>query len=194
MPVRTTKATPRAAFLRGINVGGARILKMDELRRLAVRVGFRGVRTIGASGNVLYSSAGTPENDARRLTKLLEERFESCTVVVREASAMRTLVRTSPFIEPDPVVPDKWRFVALLERASRLALPELPVPSPIRFAGRSAREVFYTMREPTGQALAMAGRLERALGTSLTVRNWNVVRAITKELVAPARTPAARQP
>lgn len=175
-------AARRVAFLRGINVGGAGTLKMEELRRLAVASGFRDVATLGASGNVLYSSSRTPAADAARLTKFLVERMRRGTVVVRDAADMTAIVRTAPFVKPDALVPDKWRFVAFLETPSESSLPSLPEGSPITFAGRSPREVFYTMSEPTSHAIAMAGRLERALGTSLTVRNWNVVRTITQKL------------
>ncbi|HEX9815878.1 MAG TPA: DUF1697 domain-containing protein [Candidatus Thermoplasmatota archaeon] len=175
----------RVAFVRGINVGGARSLRMDELRRLAAAAGFHNVTTLGASGNVLYSSNRPPTVDARKLTDLLVTQLQKATIVVRTASEMERIVRTAPFVKPDPSVPDKWRFVALLEKASEGLLPDLPAASPVKFAGRSEREVFYTMSEPTSHAIAMVARLERNLGTSLTVRNWNVVRTIAEKLNTP---------
>jgi uncharacterized protein (DUF1697 family) len=157
---------------------------MAALRRLARAAGFHDVTTVGASGNVLYSSARTPSADARRLAALLVRRMKTATVVVRTASQMARLVRTAPFVQKDAEVPDKWRFVALLEHPSDAPLPPLPVGSPVRFAGRAPREIFYSMSEPTGHAIAMVSRLERALGTSSTVRNWNVVRDLASRLEA----------
>ncbi len=157
---------------------------MDELRRLAAAAGFRDVTTLGASGNVLYSSTRSAVVDAKRLADLVAARLGKTTIVVRDLTEMGNIVRTAPFVVPDARVPDKWRFVALLERPSTAALPDLPLESPVAFAGRSSREVFYTMWEPTSQAIAMVARLERSLGTSLTVRNWNVVRTIAEKLNA----------
>lgn len=176
------KTARRVAFLRGINVGGARLLKMLELRRLAAAAGFENVTTLGASGNVLYSSRRPRSVDARNLKDLLVTRLQTTTVVVRDAKEMARLVRTAPFVKPDAAVPDKWRFVALLENQADADLPDLPVGSPVKFAGRSAREIFYTMAEPTSHAIAMVARLERSLGMSLTVRNWNVVRNVAERL------------
>ena len=49
-------ATRYVAFLRAINVGG-HVVKMDRLRNLFEALGFSGVRTFIASGNVLFDSA-----------------------------------------------------------------------------------------------------------------------------------------
>jgi uncharacterized protein (DUF1697 family) len=47
--------TRYAAFLRGVNVGGV-TLKMDDVRRVFTDAGFTAVRTILASGNVVFDS------------------------------------------------------------------------------------------------------------------------------------------
>jgi uncharacterized protein (DUF1697 family) len=60
----------RFAFLRGMNVGGHR-LAMERLRELFREIGFGGVETFIASGNVIFD-AGEEEEDAP-----LEERVEA---------------------------------------------------------------------------------------------------------------------
>ena len=50
---------PYAAFLRGINVGGNRSIKMAELRTAFAAQGFTNVKTVLASGNVLFDTAET---------------------------------------------------------------------------------------------------------------------------------------
>ncbi|MBI1730339.1 DUF1697 domain-containing protein [Candidatus Acetothermia bacterium] len=57
--------TRYAAFLRGINVGGKKIIKMAELREAVESLGFRNVRTILASGNLLFDA---PETNPSILT------------------------------------------------------------------------------------------------------------------------------
>ena len=44
------------ALLRGINVGGHAMLSMTDLRELLVGLGFRDVRTLLQSGNIVFSS------------------------------------------------------------------------------------------------------------------------------------------
>ena len=44
------------AFLRGINVSGQKIIKMETLRKVLSEAGFSDVQTYIQSGNVLFSS------------------------------------------------------------------------------------------------------------------------------------------
>ncbi|MDR1468742.1 MAG: DUF1697 domain-containing protein [Spirochaetaceae bacterium] len=57
------------ALLRGINVGGNNIIKMDALRTLFEGLGFTGVTTYIQSGNVLFKS---PRHDRRHLEEHIE--------------------------------------------------------------------------------------------------------------------------
>ena len=42
------------ALLRGINVGGNNIIKMDELKQIFEEIGFSGVKTYIQTGNVIF--------------------------------------------------------------------------------------------------------------------------------------------
>ena len=57
------------ALLRGINVGGKNLIRMEDLRTCFEEHGFAGARTYIASGNVLFETTAT---DPRRLTKRIE--------------------------------------------------------------------------------------------------------------------------
>ena len=57
------------ALLRGINVSGQKIIKMDQLRKILAQLGFVDVATYIQSGNVLFRS--DVEN-----TKVLEEQIQ----------------------------------------------------------------------------------------------------------------------
>jgi uncharacterized protein (DUF1697 family) len=170
------------AFLRAINVGGSGLLKMEDLRKLAGQLGFRQAVTVGASGNLLYDSGATTKADEEKLSRALVKRMGKGVVVVRDGAEMGALTKTDRFAKADERIPDKWRFVALLAEPSGKPLPPLPSDGPIKMLGRTSREVFYTMSEPASVAINMARLLERALGTPVTVRNWNVVRDIAKRM------------
>ena len=58
------------AFLRGINVGGKRLIKMEDLRRVVESIGLKNVRTFIASGNLLFETSQT-NRDA--LARKIEE-------------------------------------------------------------------------------------------------------------------------
>jgi len=58
------------ALLRGINVGGNNLIKMNDLKAEFERLGFQDVKTYIQSGNVIFSSA---LSDKLKLTELLEK-------------------------------------------------------------------------------------------------------------------------
>jgi uncharacterized protein (DUF1697 family) len=61
-------------LLRGINVGGNNIIKMNDLKKLFEEMNFSGVKTYIQSGNVLFNDC---ENDKMKLIKIIEkELFE----------------------------------------------------------------------------------------------------------------------
>lgn len=180
----TAATSRRVAFLRGINVGGSGLLKMEDLRNLAGDVGLKGAVTVGASGNLIYESTSTAKADETRLAKTLVKRMGKGVVVVRDRAEMAALTRTNRFANADPKIPDKWRFVAFLAGPTAKPLPRVTPHGPIQIVGRTPREVFYTMAAPSSAAINMAHVLERALGIPTTVRNWNVVRDIAARLNA----------
>lgn len=57
------------AFLRGINVGGHGLIKMIDLKKAFEKMGFENVRTLLASGNVVFESEQT---DNKALTTEIE--------------------------------------------------------------------------------------------------------------------------
>ena len=53
------------ALLRGINVGGNNIIKMDELKKIFEEIGFSNVKTYIQTGNVIFDDT---EKDKSKLT------------------------------------------------------------------------------------------------------------------------------
>ncbi|RQO58139.1 pyridoxamine 5-phosphate oxidase [Variovorax sp. KBW07] len=68
-PKKKTAATRHVALLRGVNVNGITI-KSADLKALFVELGFGAVRTVLASGNVLFD---TDESDAAELRARIEQ-------------------------------------------------------------------------------------------------------------------------
>jgi uncharacterized protein (DUF1697 family) len=62
-------STVRAAFLRGINVGGNKLVSMAGLKTFFEDLGFTDVKTLLQSGNVVFR--GKSKNDSQ-LESLLE--------------------------------------------------------------------------------------------------------------------------
>ncbi|HEY0086783.1 MAG TPA: DUF1697 domain-containing protein, partial [Allosphingosinicella sp.] len=65
----------KVALLRGINVGGNRKVPMAELREVAEGLGLTRVRTLIASGNLVFVGKGTPDSLEAKLEAAIEARF-----------------------------------------------------------------------------------------------------------------------
>ena len=90
---------PYAAFLRGINLGGKRSIKMAELRTAFAALGFTNVKTVLASGNVLFDTA---ETDAAVLCEAIEQHLKlefghKIFVLLRTVAELQCLVAANPF-------------------------------------------------------------------------------------------------
>ena len=74
------------AFLRGINVGGHRKIKMSELRDVLEAAGLGRVHSYIQSGNLLFDQRVTDH----QISDLISEHFAlDVPVIIREASSLR---------------------------------------------------------------------------------------------------------
>jgi uncharacterized protein (DUF1697 family) len=90
--------TAFVALLRAVNVGGTGKLPMSELKAICEALGFTGVRTFIASGNVVFAS----RKSEAAVKKALEARLEgyagkSVGVMVRTAAEMAAVLKHNPF-------------------------------------------------------------------------------------------------
>jgi uncharacterized protein (DUF1697 family) len=81
------------ALLRAVNVGGTGKLPMSDLKEMCEALGFAGVRTYIASGNVVFSS----RKSESAVKKALEARLEAYAgkpvgVLVRTAAEMQAVL------------------------------------------------------------------------------------------------------
>jgi uncharacterized protein (DUF1697 family) len=78
--------TRHVALLRGVNVNGITI-RSAELNALFVELGFADVRTVLASGNVLFDATGSAAMLKKRIEAALRERFGYDAWIVLETQA-----------------------------------------------------------------------------------------------------------
>ena len=158
--------TAYVALLRAVNVGG-RQLKMNDLKRIASKLGLGSPQTFIASGNLLFTSEKGEASVKRKLeTALGEHMGRPVEVMLRTAGEISKAVTGNPFAkEPGNKVAAIFFDEALSAEAvetakniedERLALGE--------------REIY--VHYPSGQ-----GRSKLKLGTKAlgTARNMNTV-------------------
>ena len=162
------------AFLRGINLGSKRRIPMAELRALFEELGYEDVRTVLASGNVVFSG---PKAKAReKLERALAERFDmQVDVVVRTMAELQAVVKADPFA--DAVDNPARYFVAFLDaRPAAKRLAELGEEdfAPDAFAA-GEREVYAWCPEGMQNSALMKALGKPGLAGTATVRNWATV-------------------
>ena len=95
--------TTLIALLRAINVTGTGVLRMEDLRAICTRLGFRDPRTYIASGNVVLGSKLAPAAAKAKLEKaLLAKLGKPCRVIIRELAELEATERANPFRDAEP--------------------------------------------------------------------------------------------
>jgi uncharacterized protein (DUF1697 family) len=91
------------AFLRGINVGGNNVIKMDALRAEFETMGFLDVKTYIQSGNVIFQSEMTDKDKIRiKIEKALSVRFRyAASVMVRSKKDIEHTISHFPTVFED---------------------------------------------------------------------------------------------
>jgi uncharacterized protein (DUF1697 family) len=165
-------------MLRGVNVGGRNLIKMDALKALCVGLKLKDPQTYVQSGNVIFSS---DEKDLVKLAKRLQDAIEKTLafrpgVVLRTLAELREIIVGNPFAKRSGIEPGKLLVNFLAsdpgKEAREKALAIKVGPEEMHLIGREAYIYF-----PNGQGRSKFPwpAIERALGTSATGRNWNSV-------------------
>lgn len=171
------------ALLKAVNLGGATMVSMAELRALAAGLGFTNVRTLLHSGNLLFSCEDRdPEALEAVLEAAISERFgRPATVFVRDPVAWTGAIAANPF--PDFARDDPSHLVLTVMKTA----PALEAVADLRAAivgsetvRAVGRELYFTYPDGIGDSKLTTAIIERRLGGATTSRNWNTVLKIAK--------------
>jgi uncharacterized protein (DUF1697 family) len=164
------------ALLRGINVGGNRMIKMADLRDVFVSAGALDVATYIQSGNVVFTHAARSETT---LAAQLEKRIAKAAgfpvpVVLRTASQLARVIEDSPFPGADA---DHLHVAFLTTRPPANAWTiDARSLAPERCAV-VGRELYLYLPAGMGRSKLAAAVLAKptAIGGRATARNWRTV-------------------
>ena len=180
--------TPRryAALLRGINVGRAKRVAMADLRALVEDLGFRDVRTLLNSGNVVFTAPRTtPAAAGARIEAALAARVGfTSRVVVLTADELVEMVDGNPLtgVAHDP---SRLLVAVLADPAGRRALTPLTgrdwSPEALAVGKRAA----YLWGPRGLLACGLPEAVGRALGDGVTTRTWATLTKLRALVVSP---------
>ena len=174
------------AFLRGINVGGNTLITMADLKRCFESLGFKNVKTVLASGNVVFEAS---KSDLASVTKKVEQKLESqfasaITVMLRTGEDIRALIDLAPF-KKVKVTPQIRLHVSFLphnvEHSLKVSQRLKGTPYEILRAsyGELCSVVDVTLNQDTTDLMKV---LEKEFGKKITTRTWNTVERIANLL------------
>jgi len=168
-------------MLRGINVGGNKRIKMDELRASFEALGFDRVKTFIQSGNVVYKGAGT---STTRLSTKIEKRLLrdfgfAVSVVTRSAEEMAETIKNNPFIAARGVDQEKLHVMFLSATPAPDALSALVplVSKPEQFRCLE-KDIYLYLPNGAGESKLLKAPLDRILSVASTTRNWRTVNSL----------------
>jgi uncharacterized protein (DUF1697 family) len=169
------------AMLRGINVTGSKIIKMEALRASFASLGFKNVQSYIQSGNLIFE---TPTNSAAALSAKIERRIlrdfgHSVSVLLRTPKEMAEIIKRNPFSK-DPAIDPSRLYVSFLadvapKDAAELLQPLVAGAEQIRVMGR---EVYLYCPKGYGQTKISNNAIEKKLSVGATTRNWRTTQTL----------------
>jgi uncharacterized protein (DUF1697 family) len=165
-------------LLRGINVGRAKRVAMADLRALVERLGYRDVRTLLNSGNVVFTAPALDARAAARIEEALAKKGGvSARVTVITARDLAAVVTKNPLLD-------------VATNPSRLFVAFPRTPADRRLLAPLAKREWKPEQLGLGPGAAYVwcpdGMIEsplmialaRQLGEGVTTRNWATVQKL----------------
>ena len=170
------------SILRGINVGGNRVIKMDALRRLYEDLGYINVRTYIQSGNVIFqSNQSDPKEMEMGISNKIKEVFSfDVPVIVKTKDELAGIFRNNSFTQTHTNEIDKLH-VTLFSIQPKLS-DDMNLNISLgndKFAfGDSVMYLFC----PDGYSKTKLSNqyLEQKLKVTATTRNWKTITELLK--------------
>ena len=169
--------TTYIALLRGINVGGHRLIKMADLKAMFVALGFGGAQTYIQSGNVVFDADEAEQPLRERIEQQIAATFGFPVVVaLRTHDELARVIMACPFAQ-DTLAEGERLYVALLaETPASVGIERMLAskiePDEFRVLGR---EVYLLYRQNMRETQLTNNLLESRLGVPATTRNWRTL-------------------
>ncbi len=172
------------AFLRGINVGGRNLLKMQDVRQRFMALGFGNVSSYKTSGNILFETAGKPDDIVKKVKEeLLELSGRDLEVFLRTSLQIREIIELNPFKGRE--ADSSKLYVTFIQHK-----PSEVVNLPLWSRNNDVEIILLRNAEVFSQTFLHKGRfgapnkfVENEFEVSATTRNWNTIRGIHEKII-----------
>lgn len=175
--------TTHLALLRGINVSGHNMIKMDALKSTLEKIGFQNVQTYIQSGNVFVT---TEEENAAKVGFIIKQEIFKAfgydvPVIILTVADLQACFTNNPYMK-EKVVDTKKLYVAFISKELRPeSINELKIsqfkPDEAQIDGN---RIFIKYAVGAGKTRLDQKYIEKKLNLTATIRNWNTVTQLLK--------------
>jgi uncharacterized protein (DUF1697 family) len=170
-PALDAERVPHIALLRGVNVGGNRLVPMADLRAFLAALGCGDPRSLLQSGNLVFTAAARPRGELERwLETEAERRLDLRTgFFVRTALEWRAIVSRNPFPDEATGDPGHLQVMCLKDAPTKAAVEALRA----RITGRErihadGTQLYAVYPDGVGTSRLTTALIDSALGTPAT--------------------------
>jgi uncharacterized protein (DUF1697 family) len=163
------------AILRGINVGGKRMIKMDALKQLFANLGFSNVETYIQSGNVFFQCKKTSEEKlAATIAKEIEKIFAfDAPTIVKNVDELKQIIAKNPFVKDSKKQADFFHVTFLATTPAKANVDSI---AKLNFADDAFaiidKAVYLYCPNSYSNSKLTNGFFENKLKVIATTRNW----------------------
>jgi uncharacterized protein (DUF1697 family) len=170
--------TTHLALLRGINVSGHNMIKMEVLKSLLEGIGFVNVQTYIQSGNVFVD---TDEESTSKVAFLIKQEIfkalgHEVPVIVIGKEDLEHCFKNNPFLKEKDVDTKKLYVAFVSSELKKDSIHELKVS---QFKPDEAsvdhRRIYIKYAVGAGKTRLDQKYIEKKLNVTATIRNWNTV-------------------
>ncbi len=169
------------SILRGINVSGHRLIKMDALKKMFEKMGFENVTTYLQSGNVVFQCK---EKSCKQLELLISGKIKDTfdfevPVIVKTEQDLATIHKNNPFINLQNKDIQYLHVTFISDRPTKDSIENI--------CGDFGKDEFIFLENviylfcPTGYGNSKLTNnyFENKLKLTATTRNWKTVSALS---------------
>jgi uncharacterized protein (DUF1697 family) len=171
--------TTYVGFLRGINSGVNPTMKMDVLKNAFEELGFQNVKTVIASGNVLFDTEAAKEEELeQKIEKALPKAigFESATIVYKLAD-LQKLAKLNAFKDIKETSSTR-PFVTFLKKPPKKTA-KLNGKG-FEILSKRGRAIFSVLELSGASTPDLMKLLDKEFGKTNTTRGWKTIEKILK--------------
>lgn len=171
------------SILRGINVSGHRIIKMDALKKLCLSLDFYNIKTYIQSGNIIFEAIPTESKIiSNRLKIAIEKEFGfDVPVITLTQSELESIITSNPYVNDKSKDPSFFHITFLSDWPIEQNIEQLTPIDLKKDNYKIIDKVIYLFCPDGYSNSKLTNNLfEKKLKVTATTRNWKTANELLK--------------